>query len=240
MTTQILESGNHCKPRFSNGSMMWLIPLMRYQYVGSTGWSLSYSKLQPPPLCLTVLKLDGSCFEIEVSRMGTVGELKRAVEEAFDDLPKEGPGRVSWEHVWGQFCLCHEGEMLLTDTDHISMLGMKDGDQLQFIRRALSSDNSTEIKLNGADTEEEDEPHKDKHKNHEKEDSMDWDLGADDDGDGVSRRNHRLSLLLTGLFPYHKLSSSMRVDRGCSSRSSSNILGSFKNSGSKYDSGILT
>lgn len=33
---------------------------------------------------------------IEVDKMGTVGELKRAVEAAFDYLPKEGPGRVSW------------------------------------------------------------------------------------------------------------------------------------------------
>lgn len=36
------------------------------------------------------------CEGVEVSKMGTVGELKRAVESAFDHLPKEGPDRVSW------------------------------------------------------------------------------------------------------------------------------------------------
>lgn len=43
------------------------------------------------------VKCETCCFEgVEVSRMGTVRELKRAVEAAFDHLPKEGPDRVSW------------------------------------------------------------------------------------------------------------------------------------------------
>lgn len=230
---------------------MCLIPPMQYQYVASPRRSVSYSKLQQPPLRLTVLKLDGSSFVIEVSKMGTVAELKRAVEAAFSHLPKEGPGRVSWEHVWGQFCLCHEGEMLLTDRDYISMLGMKDGDQLQFIHRASSTNNFIRIKSKGADTDEEYEPHKGKYKNSEKDESVedkqdvDWELGADR---AVSQRDHRLSLLLTGWFPYSKFSSSssrMRhADRGCSSRSSRNVLGSVKNclrfSGNKYDSRRLS
>ncbi|KAH6804748.1 Ubiquitin-like superfamily protein [Perilla frutescens var. frutescens] len=244
---QILESGNdHCKPRFSNGSMMCLFPPM--PNVGSPRRSFSYNRLQPPPLCLTVLKLDGSSFGVEVSEMGTVGELKRGVEAAFDHLPKEGPGRISWEHVWGQFCLCHEGEMLLTDRDYISMLGIKDGDQLQFTHRASSTNNFRKIKSKGADTSEDDEPHKTvghKNSDHDEEileDNHDvhWDL---EDDDGVSQREHRSSLFLKGWFPYRKFSSSgsrLRLgERGCSSRSSRNVLVSFKNclrfSGHKYE-----
>lgn len=95
------------------------------------------------------------------------------------------------------------------------------------------------------------------HKNREKEDCIreeiseenqdaHWDLSDD----VASKRDHRLSLLLKGWFPYRKFSSSgsssrMKLaDRGCSSRSSRNVLGSFKNclrfSGSKYESRRLT
>lgn len=31
-----------------------------------------------------------------MSKVGTVAELKRAVEAVFDHFPKMGPGRVSW------------------------------------------------------------------------------------------------------------------------------------------------
>ena len=96
------------------------------------------------------------------------------------------------------------------------------------------------------------------HRNVEKEDSIHeeiseeskedahWDL-RDDVG---TKRDHRLSHLIKGWFPYRKFSSSssnsrMRLaERGCSSRSSRNVLGSFKNclrrSGRKNDSRRLS
>ncbi|XP_057799961.1 uncharacterized protein LOC131015556 [Salvia miltiorrhiza] len=255
---QMVESGSdHCKPRFSNGSAMRLFPPSAY--VGSPRRSVSYNRLQQPPLRLTVLKLDGSSFGVDVSKKGTVGELKRAVEAAFDHLPKEGPARVSWEHVWGQFCLSHEGEMLLNDRDYISMLGIKDGDQLQFIHRVSSTNNFTKIKSKGSySDDDDDEPHnKVEHKRRSKKEECiheeiseannedgQWDLGDD----VVSKRDHRLSLLIKGWFPYRKFSGSSSrarlAERGCSSRSSRNVLGGFKNclrfSGSKYESRRLT
>ncbi|KAG6409482.1 hypothetical protein SASPL_127522 [Salvia splendens] len=257
---QIVEIDRY-KPRFSNGSVVRLFPPTAYVGVPRRSAS-SYNRLQQPPLRITVLKLDGSSFGVEVSKMGTVGGLKRAVESAFDHLPKEGPDRVSWEHVWGQFCLSHEGEMLLNDRDYISMVGIKDGDQLQFIHRASSTNNFIKIKSKAAYTSDDDESHKKvEHRNVEKEDSIHeeiseetkedaahWDL-RDDVG---SKRDHRLSHLIKGWFPYRKFSSSssssnsrMRLaDRGCSSRSSRNVLGSFKNclrrSGRKNESRRLS
>ncbi|TXG62174.1 hypothetical protein EZV62_013537 [Acer yangbiense] len=105
--------------------------------------SVSYDKLPEEPINLSVRKLDGSCFDIQVSKTATVGELKLAVENAFCHMPKKGPGKISWPHVWGHFCLFFEGQKLVTDTDYIKKIYIKDGDQLQFIRHISSSCNLT-------------------------------------------------------------------------------------------------
>lgn len=33
-------------------------------------------------------------------------------------------------HVWGQFCLCYDGQKLVAETDHLRNYGIKDGDQV--------------------------------------------------------------------------------------------------------------
>lgn len=91
----------------------------------------SYSKLPSQLLRLSILKLDGSCFDVQISRTATVSELKLAVEKIFSQSPKE---EISWSHVWGHFCLCYEGHKLLNDKESLRTLAIKDGDQLQFIR----------------------------------------------------------------------------------------------------------
>lgn len=96
--------------------------------------SLSYDQIPHPPLSLSVLKLDGSCFDLEVPMTATIAELKLAVESVFSHFPQKGPGKISWLHVWGQFCLCYSGQKLLTETDYIRDYGIQDGDQLHFVR----------------------------------------------------------------------------------------------------------
>lgn len=103
--------------------------------------SFSYGKLPLEPIKLTVLKLDGSSFDITVVKNPTVAQLKQAVEDAFSHFPKHGIGKVSWSHVWGQFCLCFEDQKLLDDQDSIRLHGIKDGDQLQFVRHTSVSYN---------------------------------------------------------------------------------------------------
>ncbi|KAK4277185.1 hypothetical protein QN277_015218 [Acacia crassicarpa] len=96
--------------------------------------SFSYRKLPSEPLRLSVLKLDGSCFDIVVTKTATIAELRQAVEAVFSHMPKKGPGKISWPHVWGQFCLCYDGQKLVTETDLLRNYGIKDGEQLRFIR----------------------------------------------------------------------------------------------------------
>ncbi|KAH0901034.1 hypothetical protein HID58_040537 [Brassica napus] len=96
--------------------------------------SFNYNQMPEEPIKLTVLKLDGSSFDIQVSKTATVGELKMAVEAAFSHLPITGVGKVSWPHVWAQFCLSYGDQRLLNEADYLIEFGIKDGDQLRFIR----------------------------------------------------------------------------------------------------------
>ncbi|WJX16278.1 hypothetical protein P8452_06329 [Trifolium repens] len=101
--------------------------------------NLFYDKLPSQPLRLSVLKLDGSSFDIQVSKTATIAELKDAVEAVFSYMPQHGPGKISWPHVWGQFCLCYDGRKLVTEEDHLRNYGVKDGDQLNFIRHVSNN-----------------------------------------------------------------------------------------------------
>ncbi|XVF26552.1 hypothetical protein REPUB_Repub14bG0027100 [Reevesia pubescens] len=96
---------------------------------------LLYRKLPQQHLFnLSVLKLDGSLFDVSVRRNATVAELKVAIEELFAALPVETHGSISWSHVWGHFCLSFEGQKLVNNKACLRNFGIKDGDQLQFTR----------------------------------------------------------------------------------------------------------
>ncbi|KAL9260918.1 U11/U12 small nuclear ribonucleoprotein 25 kDa protein-like protein [Drosera capensis] len=96
--------------------------------------SYQYDRLPSMPIRLTVVKLDGSRFGIEVQKGATVSELKQAVQEAFSYMPCKGPGKISWRHVWGSFCLSYYGEKLVRDDEFIKDYRIKDGDELHFVR----------------------------------------------------------------------------------------------------------
>ncbi|KAI5393802.1 hypothetical protein KIW84_060783 [Lathyrus oleraceus] len=101
--------------------------------------SLFYDRLPSQPLRLSVLKLDGSSFDIQVSKNATIAELKDSVEAVFSYMPQNGPGKISWPHVWGQFCLCYDEKKLVKEEDYLRNYGVKDGDQLNFIRHASNN-----------------------------------------------------------------------------------------------------
>ncbi|XP_009108886.1 uncharacterized protein LOC103834567 [Brassica rapa] len=100
--------------------------------------SFNYSQMPEEPIKLTILKLDGSSFDVDVLKTATVRELKMAVEAAFSHLPITVLGNVSWPHVWGQFCLSYDDQILINEADYLVELGIRDGDQLRFIRHISS------------------------------------------------------------------------------------------------------
>ncbi|KAJ4958009.1 hypothetical protein NE237_025120 [Protea cynaroides] len=100
----------------------------------SSRLSFSYHKLPQQLFKLSILKLDGSSFDVQVARTGSVADLKQAIEDFFNFSPKEDGGQISWSHVWGHFCLSFEGQKLLNDKAYIRSFGIRDGDQLCFIR----------------------------------------------------------------------------------------------------------
>ncbi|TYH61212.1 hypothetical protein ES332_D07G035900v1 [Gossypium tomentosum] len=101
---------------------------------GSTHESFSYSKLPEETLNLSIRKLDGSSFVIEVLKSATVADLKLGVQNVFCHMPDEGPDKISWGRVWGHFCLSYGDVKLITDADLIEKYGIKDDDQLHFTR----------------------------------------------------------------------------------------------------------
>ncbi|KAK6263484.1 hypothetical protein SCA6_018918, partial [Theobroma cacao] len=88
-----------------------------------------------PSWCLPICRLLWPLFsDVNVGRNATVAELKVAIEELFATLPGDTHGSISWSHVWGHFCLSYEGQKLVNNKACIRNFGIKDGDQLQFIR----------------------------------------------------------------------------------------------------------
>ncbi|KAG8652037.1 U11/U12 small nuclear ribonucleoprotein 25 kDa protein isoform X2 [Manihot esculenta] len=111
----------------------------------STFTSFAYGRLPQNHFRLSILRLNGSYFEVEVSMMASVGELKKAVEDVFSYSTEDDNSHhnISWSHVWSQFCLCYGDQKLVDDNTYIRSLGIKDGDQLYFIRD-LTITNCTE------------------------------------------------------------------------------------------------
>lgn len=208
--------------------------------------SFSYNKLPPRPLTLTVIKLDGSSFVIEVPKSGTVAQLKQGVEKAFSHLPKKGPGTVSWPHVWGHFCLCYQGQKLLTHSDTIGCYGIQDGDQLHFVRYVSISYNMVKDKQQQEEDEEnpdldkliildsckggQDNKEKDADNPNERDIENQTEKNGNN-GEAEQRLTNKLANLFGRWFSYHKLASSdIRIEeKGCSPRLSLNSLGSSRN-----------
>ncbi|KAG0472146.1 hypothetical protein HPP92_016692 [Vanilla planifolia] len=102
--------------------------------------SFSYRRLPVHLAKLTIIKLDASSFDVHVARTASVRELKIAVEDVFTQSKKDGPREaISWMHVWSHFCLSYRGLKLIEEKALLKNFGIKDGDQLHFIRhRSIS------------------------------------------------------------------------------------------------------
>ncbi|KAG6520661.1 uncharacterized protein LOC122053633 [Zingiber officinale] len=118
--------------------------------------SSSYFRLPSDGILrLSVLKLDGSSFDVRVARTASVRDLKDAVEDLFSELrdPEDGKGSISWSHVWGHFCLCYKEHKLTDDKACLKTFRINDGDQLHFMRHLSLNQVSNKRKSSNARAE---------------------------------------------------------------------------------------
>ncbi|KAL6985258.1 hypothetical protein U1Q18_018634 [Sarracenia purpurea var. burkii] len=195
----------------------------------------SYDKLPHQPLKLTIRKLDGSSFDVEVAKTATVAELKGAVEGTFSHIPRTGSGKISWPHVWGHFCLCYDGWKLLAESEPISNYGINDGDQLQFVRHVSINFNlvrrQSKDRLSALEQPRISDGHLEIEKKGGKNESYDdQENSCNQNEDVTTRYNLKLAELLGRWFTYHRLGSSGRRSEqsSFSSRLANGLLGSFK------------
>ncbi|XP_008806072.1 uncharacterized protein LOC103718854 [Phoenix dactylifera] len=96
--------------------------------------SFSYHRLPEQLIKLTIIKLDATSFDVQISRTAAVWQLKMAIENIFNNSAKDGGCNISWSLVWGHFCLSYEGFKLTDDHTTLRSFGIKDGDELHFMR----------------------------------------------------------------------------------------------------------
>ncbi|CAL5358936.1 unnamed protein product [Camellia sinensis] len=236
------------------GSSCCGVPISPHLRIGGglSRKSFSYDELPQQPLNLAILKLDGSSFDVEIAKTARVAELKMAVEEVFSHRPRKGPGKISWSHVWGHFCLSYDGWKLLADSEPISNYGISDGDQLHFVRHvsvnynlirsrppkdrlfALEQLKISDARLEGGQKDEKDDSSDDQ----ENSPPQHYD---DRNEDIMSSYESKLSQLFGRWFAYRRLGNPRRKVKGSSfsSRWTDDFLGSFRSIVRLYSSNKL-
>ncbi|KAI3730315.1 hypothetical protein L1987_61484 [Smallanthus sonchifolius] len=89
---------------------------------------------------VSVLKLDGTSFDVAVMNSATVKDLKLAVEKKVNEMEqsKMGHRHISWKHVWRNFCLSYHNEKLLNDAAVLQDHGVRNHSQVHFIPYVMS------------------------------------------------------------------------------------------------------
>lgn len=82
--------------------------------------------------------MDNTSFDVSVPGTASVLKLKKAIEEKFGDSQME-EDTISWCHVWGNFCLTYQDQELINDGSLLSSFGIKDSDELFFVRHMSSA-----------------------------------------------------------------------------------------------------
>jgi len=83
---------------------------------------------------LSILKLDGTSFDVAVLNTAKVRDLKAAVIKYIDSMEQiqMGHRHISWKHVWGNFCLCYGSTKLIDDDTPLQNFGIKSNEELRF------------------------------------------------------------------------------------------------------------
>ncbi|TYI36980.1 hypothetical protein ES332_A03G179900v1 [Gossypium tomentosum] len=66
-------------------------------------------------MCISIVKLDGTFFDVAVMNSATVKDLKLTIKKKVIELEqsKMGHQHISWRHVWANFYLANHNEILV-------------------------------------------------------------------------------------------------------------------------------
>ncbi|KAM1387809.1 hypothetical protein ACFX2I_016006 [Malus domestica] len=84
---------------------------------------------------ISVLKLDGTSFDVAVMNSSTVKDLKLAIRKKINEMEqsKMGHRHISWKHVRRNFCLSYDNEKLLDDNIPVQHFGIHNHSQVHFV-----------------------------------------------------------------------------------------------------------
>lgn len=84
---------------------------------------------------ISVLKLDGSSFDVAVLNSANVKDLKLAIKKKTNEIEQAQMGHrhISWRHVWGNFCLAYHNEKLIDDGAVLQDFGIRNNSQVRFL-----------------------------------------------------------------------------------------------------------
>ncbi|KAB2058105.1 hypothetical protein ES319_A11G211900v1 [Gossypium barbadense] len=90
-------------------------------------------------MCISILKLDGTSFDVAVMNSATVKDLKLAIKKKVIELEqsKMGHRHISWRHVWANFCLAHHNEKLLDDGAALQDFGVRNNSEVLYLGPSL-------------------------------------------------------------------------------------------------------
>ncbi|KAK3231924.1 hypothetical protein Dsin_003805 [Dipteronia sinensis] len=84
---------------------------------------------------ISILKLDGTSFDVALMNSATLKDLKLAIKRKVNDMEqsKMGHRHISWKHIWTDFCLSHHNQKLLDDNSPLQDFGIRNNSQVQFV-----------------------------------------------------------------------------------------------------------
>nr|KAJ0210771.1 hypothetical protein LSAT_V11C400192120 [Lactuca sativa] len=107
-------------------------------------------------------------------------------------------------HVWGHFCLCYKGQKLLNDKAYIRRLGIKDGDQIKFVRHVTINYRPTRQQMIKNQSDELKQP------SISSDDARNCDsIEEDEEGESMFIHGSKVANFLKGWFSYRKFRNSI-------------------------------
>ncbi|KAL5557163.1 hypothetical protein UlMin_039399 [Ulmus minor] len=84
---------------------------------------------------ISVLKLDGTTFDVALMNTATIKDLKLGIERKVDEMEQSQMGhrQISWKNVWANFCLSYHNEKLLDDKASLQDFGIRNNSKVQFV-----------------------------------------------------------------------------------------------------------